>query len=67
MKNFNEIYSYLRSMNITNEIRTTEELCLSLVEEFKEEKVKNQVILDKIENYGKNTLNNVVEELKRYI
>ena len=67
VRNFTEIYTYLKSMNVTNEIRTSEELCLSLVEELKGKKVKNQEILNKIENYGQNTLNNVVEELKNYI
>ena len=67
VKNFTEIYTYLKSMNVTNEIHSSEKLYLSLVEELKVKKVKNQEILNKIENYGQNTLNNVVEEIKKYI
>ena len=40
---------------------------MSLIEEFKEDRVKNRQIVEKIENYGQNILNNVIMELKKYI
>ena len=54
-------------MGVTKEVNSSEELSLSLVEEFKEDKVKNQEIAVKIESYGQNILNNTIIELKKYI
>ena len=54
-------------MGITKEINNFNELSLSLVEEFKDDKAKNQEIVKKIENYGQNILNNMIIELKKYI
>ena len=54
-------------MGITKEVNSSDELSLSLVEEFKEDKAKNHEIVAKIENYGQNILNNVIMELKKYI
>ena len=48
-------------------VNDSNELSTSLVEEFKEDKPKNQEIVAKIENYGQNILNNVIIELKKYI
>ena len=48
-------------------INNSDELSISLVEEFKEDKAKNQEIASKIEKYGENIFNNVVTELKKYI
>ena len=67
VSNFLEIYEYLKSLGVTKEINSSEELSLSLVEEFKEDKVKNQEIAVKIESYGQNILNNTIIELKKYI
>ena len=67
ISNFVEIYDYLKKLNITKEINSSDELCLFLVEEFKQNKPKNQEIVAKIENYGENILNNVITELKKYI
>ena len=44
-----------------------EELSLSLVEEFKKDRAKNDEISTKIQNYGQNIFNNVIMELKKYI
>ena len=44
-----------------------EELSQSLAEEFKKEKTQNENIVRKIENHGKNTLNNVLKEINVYI
>ena len=67
VSNFAETYEYLKTLGITKEINNSTELSLSLVEEFKEDKAKNQEIAAKIENYGQNVLNNVIIELKKYI
>ena len=67
MSNFLEIYEYLKTLGITKEVSTSDELSLSLVEEFKKNQPKNDKITEKIENYGQNILNNVIEELKKYI
>jgi len=67
VSNFLEIYKYLKSLGITKEINSSDELSLSLVEEFKEDKAKNHEIAAKIENYGQNILNNTIIELKKYI
>ena len=48
-------------------IRTPEDLSQSIVEEFKNNKNIDGEIIEKIENYGQNTLNNVLNEIKIYI
>ena len=67
VSNFAETYEYLKTLGATKEINNSNELSLSLVEEFKEDKAKNQEIGTIIENYGQNILNNVIIELKKYI
>ena len=67
VSNFAEIYKYLKSLNVTKEVLSPEELSQSLVEELQNNKKKNEQIIQKIENYGLNTLNNVIKEIKIYI
>jgi len=67
ISNFHEIYKYLKSLGITKVVNSSDELSLSLVEEFKENNAKNHEIAVKIENYGQNILNNTIIELKKYI
>jgi len=67
VSNFIEIYKYLKTLEITKEIKNSEELSLSLVEEFKNNKAKNEEIALKIQNYGQSIFNNVIMELKKYI
>ena len=67
VSNFTEIYEYLKSLGVANEICSLEELSQSLVEIFKKDKEDNDQIIEKIENYGINTFNNVIKELKKYI
>jgi len=67
ISNFNEVYEYLKSLNVTKEINNSEELSQSLVEELKNKKEKNDHIIQKIENYGLNIFNNVLKEIKIYI
>ena len=65
--NFSEIYTYLKSLGITCEISSEEQLCKYLINELKEDKTINEDIVKKIEDYGSNTLNNVLNEIKLYI
>ena len=44
--NFTEIYGYLKTLGVTNEVKNSDELSLSLVEEFKEDKSKNDEIAE---------------------
>ena len=67
VNNFDEVYEFLKSLGIANKVTSSEELSQSLVEELKKDKEKNEDILKKIENYGSNTLNNVLREIKIYI
>ena len=65
--NFIEIYEYLKTLGVTKKVNNSDELSLSLVEEFKEDKAKSDQISAKIQNYGQNIFNNVIIELKKYI
>ena len=67
VSNFMEIYKYLNELGVTKEINSSDELSLSLVEEFKDDKPIKLEISAKIENYGQNILNNVTMEIKKYI
>ncbi|MDC0059472.1 3-deoxy-D-manno-octulosonic acid transferase [Pelagibacteraceae bacterium] len=65
--NFSEIYKYLKSLGVTHEISSSDELSKSLVDELKLDKTLDKDIVKKIENYGIDTLNNVFREIKIYI
>jgi len=65
--NFIEIYEYLKTLGVTKKVNNSDELSLSLVEEFKEDKAKSDQISAKIQSYGQNIFNNVIIELKKYI
>ena len=67
VSNFTEIYEYLKSLGVTDQVSSPEELNQSLVEEFKEDKANNNQVIEKIDNYGLNILNNVIKEIKIYI
>ncbi len=67
VSNFREIYDFLTKLNFAKEINNSEDLSLSIVEEFKKDREKSVEIVEKIENYGSNIFNNVVKELKKYI
>ena len=67
VSNFNEVYKYLKSLNITKEINNADELGQALVEELKGKKEKNDHVIQKIENYGQSIFDNVIEEIKIYI
>jgi 3-deoxy-D-manno-octulosonic-acid transferase len=65
--NFEEIYEYLRTLGVTKQVNNSNELSVSLIEEFEENKGEKSNIKEEIDNYGQNILNNVIEELKKYI
>jgi len=67
VSNFVEIYDYFKTLGIAKEVKNSNELCLSLVELFMENKPKNSENIKKIESYGQNIFNNVIMELKKYI
>ena len=67
VSNFVEIYEYLRALDVTKQVNNSNELSTSLIEEFKENKGEKSNIKEEIDNYGQNILNNVIEELKKYI
>ena len=67
VSNFMEIYRYLRSLGVSKEINSSDELSLSLVEELQKNEAKNDEIAGKIQNYGHSIFNNVILELKKYI
>ena len=67
MTNFIEIYEYLNTLGVTKKVNNSDQLSLSLVEEFKEDKAKNDEISAKIQNYVQNIFNNVFIELKKYV
>ena len=61
-----ETYDYLRNLGISKKVNNPDELGLSLVEEFKQERPKRHEIGKKIEDYGQSILDNVIMELKEY-
>ncbi len=67
VSNFVEVYEYLKTLGVTKQVNSPDELSLSLIEEFEENKVTKRNIKEKIDNYGQNILNNVTEEIKKYI
>ena len=67
VSNFEEVYKYLKSLNVSKEINNPSELNQSLVEELRINKVNDTQIIEKIENFGSNTLNNVIREINIYI
>tara|TARA_Y100000590_G_scaffold464722_1_gene634878 strand:- start:1929 stop:3188 length:1260 start_codon:yes stop_codon:yes gene_type:complete len=67
ISNFLEIYEYLKSLNVSKEIKSEEELSQSLVEEFKLNNADNIKFVEKIDKYGQNILNSVISDLKKYI
>jgi len=67
VSNFKDVYEYLKSLNVANKIKNPKELSQMLTDELKTEKLNNYEIVEKIENYGTNILNNVLREIKIYI
>ena len=67
VSNFVEIYEYLRTLGVTKQVNNSNELSVSLFEEFEKNKGEKSNIKEEIDNYGQNILNNVIEELKKYI
>ena len=56
-----------QELKVAKVVNNSEELSQSLVDEFKEDKVKSNEITNKIKSYGQNIFDNVTLELKKYI
>ena len=67
VSNFEDVYRLLRTLNVAEEIKETSELTKCLVDEFEKNKLKDAEIIETIEKYGQNTLNNVIKEINIYI
>ena len=67
VSNFDEVYKFLKSLGISNEVFLPNEFGQILIKELKDKKEKNPLILKKIEDYGESALNNVLREIKIYI
>ena len=67
VSNFFEIYKYLKSLNISKEVNTSNELRDFLLENFNNEKLNNGKNVKKIEDYGNIVLNNVLKDINKYI
>jgi len=67
ISNFHEIYEYLKAFNVISKVENSDDLSLKLIEEFKLDRPKNEQIVERIENYGQNILNNTIKEVKKYI
>ena len=67
ISNFVEIYDFLKSLKITEEITTSLELSKSLINELNKIKEKNNKVMQKIDAYGANILDNVIKEINIYI
>ena len=67
VSNFKDVYEYLGSLNVAKKVKNPKELSAMLVDELRTEKTNNYEIVEKIENYGTNTLNNMLREIKIYI
>ena len=67
VSNFVDAYKYLKTLNITEEIKNFDELTQCLIREFEENKSKNDKASTTIENYGQDIFNNVVDEINKYI
>jgi 3-deoxy-D-manno-octulosonic-acid transferase len=65
--NFTEIYDYLKTLGVTKRVNNVQELNQSLVENFSINNINNNEILKKIDNFGKNILNNVMQEINKYV
>ena len=65
--NFTEIYKYLESLGITQQINTSDQLAMAISKEFISNNPTNSQISKKIDNYGDEILNKVIKEIKIYI
>ena len=67
VSNFKEVYEHLNSLNVTKKITSYEDLSESVDKEFGENLKIDTNIVKKIEDYGLNILNSILEEIKTYI
>ena len=67
VSNFKEIYELLKSLMISHEVNDENDLYKCLMTEFKDKSIDNVDTINKINNYGINVFNNVMQEIKEYI
>ena len=67
INNFIEIYEYLKSLKIADEISTPEDLSSRLLEEFKKNTTYGDENIRKIKDYGQSIINNVTKDVNNYI
>ena len=65
--NFFEIYEFLTSLKIANLIHNSKDLGRSLAEEMKFNQASSKENVEKIDTFGRKVLNNVINDLKKYI
>jgi len=67
INNFSEIYALLKSLMVSNEVNSQNELCQALVNDFENKNQETSQIINKINSHGEAVLNNVMKEIKVYI
>ena len=67
INNFSEIYALLKSLMVSNEVNSQNELCQALVNDFENKNQETSQIINKINSHGETVLNNVMKEIKVYI
>ncbi len=67
VSNFKEIYELLKSLMVSHEVNDENDLYKCLMTEFKDKSIDNVDTINKINNYGINVFNNVMQEIKEYI
>ena len=67
VSNFSEIYEYLESLGVAQQVNTPDQLTRILIEKFYKDKLTDSQVLEKINNYGFEILNKVIKEIKIYI
>jgi len=67
IKNFSEIYSYLRDLGVAHEVNNINSLSQHLIKEFSINQENNVDVMSKIDSHGSNILDNIMKEIKSYI
>ena len=65
--NFQEIYKYLRSHSITEQVNNELELAQKIIKNFEAPKIKDQQQVNLLNNYGEQILKETVLELDEYL
>tara|TARA_B100000767_G_C19757851_1_gene533835 strand:- start:1262 stop:2542 length:1281 start_codon:yes stop_codon:yes gene_type:complete len=65
--NFEEVYRFLNSLNISEEIQNEKVLATKIIENLKNPKKINQNNIDRIEGFGNSILEKTILEIKKFI